>query len=126
MQIHCYLFQSTLDKPCRVHSRLDHVCGHFEMEPLLGNHSVIVKPRYFYSRRCYIFDIFVEPIMLLVIYLANPWDISRTITHGRCQHIVKRSAGSQWWWVRPQDAIIMVRTTERMIERGGGEQWCTG
>jgi hypothetical protein len=25
MQIHCYLFQPTLDKPCRVHSRLDHV-----------------------------------------------------------------------------------------------------
>jgi hypothetical protein len=25
MQMHCYLFQSTLDKPCRVHSRLDHV-----------------------------------------------------------------------------------------------------
>ncbi len=24
------------------------------------------------------------------------------------------------------DAIIIVRTTERMIERGGGARWCAG
>jgi len=43
--------------------------------------------------RCNIFDIFVEPIMLLVKYLANPRDISRTITHRRCQHIVEEVCG---------------------------------
>ena len=31
--------------------------------------------------------------MLLVIYLANPWDMSRTITHGRWQHIVQEVCG---------------------------------
>ena len=31
-------------------------------EPLVGNQGVIVKPRYFYSRRCNIFDIFVEAL----------------------------------------------------------------
>jgi hypothetical protein len=96
MQIHCYLFQSTLDKPCKVHSRLDHVFAvlwYKYKEPLLGNQSVIVKPRYFYTRRCNIFDIFVKPITLLVIYLANPRDISRTITHGRWQHMVEEVCG---------------------------------
>jgi hypothetical protein len=49
----------------------------FRVKPtVLGNQGIIiVKPCYFYSRRCNIFDIFVNPIMLLVIYLANPRDI---------------------------------------------------
>ena len=72
------------------------VCGHFDKKPLLGNQSVIVKPRYFYSRRCNIFDIFVVPIMLLVIYLANPRDILRSITHGRCQQHAKEQCASRF------------------------------
>ena len=61
--------------------------------------------------------------MLLVIYLANPRDISQTITHGRCQHIVEEVCGvANGGLCVDMDAIIMVRTTERMIERGGGER----
>ncbi len=61
-------------------------------------------------------DIFVEPIMLLVIYLANPRDISRTITHGHCQHIVEEVCGvamvvgvSTWTlssWFGPPNALL--------------------
>ena len=63
------------------------------MTPLVGNQGIIVNPRYFYSRRCNIFDIFVEQIMLLTIYLSNPRDILRTIDHVHCQHIVEEVCG---------------------------------
>jgi len=32
------------------------------MQPVVGNQGIIVNPHYFYSRRCNIFDIFVEQI----------------------------------------------------------------
>ena len=105
-----------------MHSRVDHVfavlCYKYN-EPQLGNQSV----RYIYTRRCNIFDIFVNPIMLLVIYLANPRDISRTITHGRCQNIVEEVCGVA---MVVDASTWTLRTTERMIERGGGGKWCTG
>jgi hypothetical protein len=63
------------------------------MESLVGNQGIIVSPRYFYSRRCNIIDIFVKQIMLQAIYLGNPRDITRTIDHGGCQHIVEEVCG---------------------------------
>jgi len=56
------------------------------MTPLVGNQGIIVNVHHFYSRCSIIFDIFVEQLMLTKLYLANPPEISRTITHGHCQH----------------------------------------
>ena len=63
------------------------------MEPLVGNQGIIVNPRYFYSRRHNIFDIFVEQIMLHRQYLGNQQDKSETIDHRHCQHIVEEVCG---------------------------------
>ena len=60
----CRLIPST---SLEVHSRLDHVftISLIRNPALVRNQSVIVKPRYFYSWRCHIFDIdiFVEAIL---------------------------------------------------------------
>ena len=52
MQMHCKLFQSTLDKPSRAHSCLDHVflVSLIYMTPLVGNQGIIVNVQHFYSR----------------------------------------------------------------------------
>ncbi len=51
MQMHCYLFLSTLDKPWQsAQSFRPCVYNQFDMEPLVGNQGIIVNPRYFYSR----------------------------------------------------------------------------
>jgi hypothetical protein len=42
------------------------------MKPLVGNQGVIVNVHHFYSRRCNIFEIFVEQLMFPMMYLANP------------------------------------------------------
>ena len=62
------------------------------MKPLVQNQSVIVNAHHVYSRRCNIFDIFVEQLMLAAMYLANPRDISQTVDHRRCQHAKKQCA----------------------------------
>jgi hypothetical protein len=56
------------------------------MTPLVGNRGIIVKVRHFYSSMCELLNIFVEPHMLLTIYLANPCAILRTINQGHHQH----------------------------------------
>jgi hypothetical protein len=49
------------------------------MTPLVVNSGVIVNLHHFYRSRRNMFDIFVQQIMLLTIYLANPRDILRTV-----------------------------------------------
>jgi hypothetical protein len=62
------------------------------MTPLVGNQGVIVNAHHFYSGLCIIFDIFVEQLMLPVMYLTNHCEISQTIDHGHCQHAKEQYA----------------------------------
>ena len=94
MQMHCYLFQSTLDKPCKVHSHLDHVFTiSLIWNPWSETRASLSTRAIFTVGRCNNFDIFVEQIMLHRQYLGNPQDILQTIDHGRCQHIVEEVCG---------------------------------
>ena len=63
------------------------------MTPLVGNRGVIVNLHHFYSIKCNMFNIFVQQIMLLTIYLANPQNILQTVDHGHHQHIVEEVCG---------------------------------
>jgi hypothetical protein len=63
------------------------------MTPLVENRGLIVNLHHFYSSRCNMINIFVQQIMLLTIYLANPLDISQTFDHRHCQHIVEEVCG---------------------------------
>jgi hypothetical protein len=42
------------------------------MTPLVRKRGVTVNAQHFYSSWCYMFDMFVDQLMLLMIYLANP------------------------------------------------------
>jgi len=101
MQMHCYLFLSTLDKPSRVHSLLKQplpvrlIRHHWsETGASLSTHAM------FTVEEVYIFDIFVEPIMLLVIS-RQPTGYRELLLTDVANILWKRSVGSQWWSVRP-------------------------
>ena len=70
------------------------------MTPLVGNQGIIVNPRYFYSRRCNIFDIFVEQILCYRRYISVTHNINcELLITDVANTLLKRSVGSRWWLV---------------------------
>jgi hypothetical protein len=72
---------------------------HCYTAPLVENRGVIVNTGHVYSTRRKIFNIVVEQLMSLMIYLANPPHIS--LTTDIVNILWKRSVGSQCWLVHP-------------------------